>query len=102
MRRTRFPRFDAENLERNWVWLAALAERKGCALPQLALAWVLAKGNDILAIPGTKRRTYLRENVAAGEMSLDAAEVALLEEIVRAEVVAGTQKDKAGMKAMGH
>jgi aryl-alcohol dehydrogenase-like predicted oxidoreductase len=105
VRRTRFPRFDAENLKRNWIWLHELQElaaRKGCTLPQLALAWVLAKGDDILTIPGTKRRTYLRENVAAGEVSLDATEVALLEGIVRDEVVAGMQKDEAGMKAMGH
>jgi aryl-alcohol dehydrogenase-like predicted oxidoreductase len=79
-----------------------LAQRKGCTLPQLALAWVLAKGDDILAIPGTKRRKYLRENVAAGQVSLDAADVAMLEDVVRAEVVAGMQKDEAGMKVMGH
>ncbi len=105
VRRTRFPRFAAENLERNWIWLHELQElaaRKGCTLPQLTLAWVLAKGDDILTIPGTKRRTYLRENVPAGQVSLDAGEVALLEDIVRAEVVAGMQKDEAGMKAMGH
>jgi aryl-alcohol dehydrogenase-like predicted oxidoreductase len=105
VRRTRFPRFEEENLRRNWVWLQelkGLAERKGCTLPQLALAWVLAKGEDILAIPGTKRRKYLRENVAAGQVSLDATEVAMLEDVVRAEVVAGMQKDEAGMKVMGH
>ena len=105
VRRTRFPRFEEENLRRNWVWLQELdmlAQRKGCTLPQLALAWVLAKGDDILAIPGTKRRKYLRENVAAGQVSLDAADVAMLEDVVRAEVVAGMQKDEAGMKVMGH
>jgi aryl-alcohol dehydrogenase-like predicted oxidoreductase len=72
------PRFQGENLRRN-VALAerveALANRKRCTAAQLALAWVLAQGEDIVPIPGTKRRTYLEENVAALGVEFAAAEL---------------------------
>ena len=67
------PRFQAANLERNIAGverLAAVAQRKGCSPAQLALAWLLAQGEEIVPIPGTKRRTYLEENVAAAEVRL--------------------------------
>ena len=78
----RFPRFAAENLDRN-VLLAGIVEQlaitKGCTPGQLALAWVLARGEDIVPIPGTKRRTYLEENLAAADVKLTAEDIAWLD-----------------------
>ncbi len=71
--RRRLPRFQEENLKRNIVLvqrLEAMARSKGCSAPQLALAWLLAKGHEIVPIPGTKRRRYLEENVGAMEIAL--------------------------------
>ena len=72
--RRKTPRFQAENLETNLGLLSAveaLAAEKGVKPGQVALAWVLAQGNDIVPIPGTKRRTYLEENVAAVDITLE-------------------------------
>ena len=81
----RFPRFAAENLDRN-VLLAGIVEQlaitKGCTPGQLALAWVLARGEDIVPIPGTKRRTYLEENLAATDVKLTAEDIAWLDDNV--------------------
>ncbi len=81
----RFPRFSGENFDRN-VALAAtigqLAATKGCTAGQLALAWVLSRGEDIVPIPGTKRRTYLEENLAAADVELTAEDLAWLDENV--------------------
>jgi aryl-alcohol dehydrogenase-like predicted oxidoreductase len=79
-----FPRFQAENLKDNAdlvKGIEALAAEKGATAPQVALAWVLAKGEDIVPIPGTKRRKYLEENLKAAELSLTPAEVARLEDL---------------------
>ena len=75
------PRFQGGNFERNLKLaerIEALAQRKKCTAAQLALAWVLAQGDDIVPIPGTKRRNYLEENVAASNIELTPAD---LEEI---------------------
>src|SRR5205085_8146080 len=67
-RRRNFPRFQGENLDKNVALVTRLeemAKEKGCTPAQLALAWVLAQGDDIVPIPGTKRRKYLEQNVAA-------------------------------------
>jgi len=81
----RFPRFAGENFDRN-VALAAsveqLAEAKGCTPGQVALAWVLSRGQDIVPIPGTKRRKYLEENLAAADVELTADDLAWLDENV--------------------
>ena len=81
----RFPRFAAENLDGN-VLLAGIVEQlaitKGCTPGQLALAWVLARGEDIVPIPGTKRRTYLEENLAAADVKLTAEDIAWLDDNV--------------------
>ncbi len=72
------PRFTGENLEANLklaAKVAELAEEKGVTPAQLALAWVLAQGDDLVPIPGTKRRTYLEENAAAVEVSLSAGDL---------------------------
>ena len=73
------PRFQAETMGRNLPLvdeLGAIAADKGCTLAQLALAWVLAQGADIVPIPGTKRRTYLEDNVGALDVRLDAGDLA--------------------------
>ena len=77
------PRFQGENFDRNLTIvhrLEAVAQRKKCQPAQLALAWVLAQGEDIVPIPGTKRRRYLEENVAALELELDPETLQALDE----------------------
>src|ERR1700752_3025278 len=76
------PRFQPGNLERNNLLadrFQALATEKGCTPAQLALAWLLAQGEDIVPIPGTKRRKYLEENVAAVEIELTGTDLAAIE-----------------------
>ena len=95
------PRFTGENLERNLDLVAKvedLASEKGCTPGQLALAWVLAQGDDVVPIPGTKRRSYLEENAAATDVELTADDLARID----AEVpeAAGERYDEAGMRAV--
>ena len=97
------PRFQGENFQRNLDVVArvqALAERKGCTASQLALAWVLAQGDDIVPIPGTKRRSYLDENMAALEVKLSAADLAEIEAAFPAGVAAGARYNEVMMKAI--
>lgn len=92
--RRRGPRFQDENLEKNLALLApieALAKEKSATPAQIALAWVMAKGDDVVPIPGTKRRTYLEENLAATEIRLSAAEVAGLDSAVPLGATAGAR-----------
>jgi aryl-alcohol dehydrogenase-like predicted oxidoreductase len=86
------PRFSGENLEKNLELVKGveeLAAEKGVTSAQLAVAWVLAQGEDIVPIPGTKRRTYLEQNVGAAEVELSADEIAQLEAAVPPGEVAG-------------
>lgn len=86
------PRFQADNFNRNLALVdrvRALAADKGISASQLALGWVLAQGDNIIPIPGTKRRKYLESNVAAATVALSADELAQLDEIFAAEGVAG-------------
>jgi aryl-alcohol dehydrogenase-like predicted oxidoreductase len=79
------PRFAAENIAHNQelaIRVSELAAEQGITPAQLALAWVLAQGEDVLAIPGTKRRTYLEENVAAAAVALDAQTAARIGEAI--------------------
>jgi aryl-alcohol dehydrogenase-like predicted oxidoreductase len=102
-RAQRFPRFAAENFDKNQILVGrvkAIAQRKGVTAGQLGLAWVLAKGEDVVPIPGTKRRKYLEENAAAAEITLTPAEVAELEAAVPAHEVAGDRYAAANMKAI--
>jgi aryl-alcohol dehydrogenase-like predicted oxidoreductase len=78
----------------------ALAARKAVTAGQLALAWVLAKGDDVVPIPGTKRRKYLEHNAAAANVTLSDAEVAELETAVPPQEVAGGRYAEAGMKSI--
>ena len=102
-RATRMPRFAGENLDKNLVLIErvrAIAERKGVKPGQLALAWVLAKGEDLVPIPGTKRRKYLEENAAAGDIKLTPAEVAELEAAVPHTEIAGERYATPAMNAI--
>lgn len=91
--RRRFaPRFQGDNFTRNLALVEKvqqLARAKGCTASQLALAWVLAQGDDIIPIPGTKRRTYLDQNIAALDVELSAAERVELDQAFPPEVAAG-------------
>jgi aryl-alcohol dehydrogenase-like predicted oxidoreductase len=87
-----FPRFQGEALEANLRLVEAvtrIAEAKGCTPGQLALAWVLAQGDDVAPIPGTKRVRYLEENVAAAAVHLASEDLAALEQAVPRDAVAG-------------
>ena len=90
--RRRGPRFQGENLRRNFALVEkveALAAAKGVTASQLALAWVLARGDDIVPIPGTKRRSYVEENAAAAEVELSAEEIDQLEQAFPAGAAVG-------------
>jgi aryl-alcohol dehydrogenase-like predicted oxidoreductase len=86
------PRFQGENFVRNLELVArveALAREKGCTPAQLALAWVLAQGDDVVAIPGTKRRVRLEENAAALRVQLGPADLAHIDELAPRGAAAG-------------
>ena len=86
------PRYQGANFDANQRGASAvrdLAARKGVTAAQIAIAWLLHKGPDIVPIPGTKRRPYLEENVGAATVSLDAAEMTALEAALSADQVAG-------------
>ncbi|MDG6108948.1 aldo/keto reductase [Dactylosporangium aurantiacum] len=88
------PRFQGENFQRNLDLVAevrSLAEAKGVTPAQLALAWVLAQGDDIVPIPGTKRRTYLEQNVAALDVTLTPDDLAAIEKLAIGSDVAGSR-----------
>jgi aryl-alcohol dehydrogenase-like predicted oxidoreductase len=98
--RGRHPRFTGDAKEKNLELvknIERIAEVKGVTVAQLALAWVLAQGNDVVPIPGTKRRSWLRDNIAASEIVLSAADLAALEEAVPRDAVAGERYHSAGM-----
>ena len=101
--RARFPRFRAENLERNLGLLAELekiAQSHGVTTAQLAIAWVLSRGSDIVPLIGTKRRDRLAEALGALELSLDPAELTALEAAVPPGQVAGDRYDAPQMAAL--
>ncbi len=103
-RRRDHPRFHEGNLETNARLIAPLvemAEAKGCTPAQLALAWLLAQGEDIVPIPGTKRRTHLRQNLASLEVALTAEEAKRLADAVDDGAVAGTRYPAVQMASLG-
>jgi len=94
MRRKISPRFDTENMQRNLKVvdrIKEIAREKGITPSQLALAWVLAQGHDMVPIPGTKRRTYLEENVAAAKIQLSKSDLARIEEAAPKGFAAGAR-----------
>ncbi len=102
--RSRAPRFQGENYTRNLAMTAAveqLAEANGVTAAQLAIAWVLAQGDDIVAIPGTKRRSYLEQNAAAADIVLTAADLAALEAAVPRNAAAGERYPAEFMSHIG-
>ena len=97
------PRFQGENLEQNLGLLTVIesvAAEKGVKPGQIALAWVMAQGNDIVPIPGTKRRTYLEENIAAADMVLSGAELEKLSNAIPRGAAAGDRYQASSMKAL--
>ncbi len=97
------PRFSGENFDRNLSVLdevVALAERKGVTPSQLALAWVLAQGDDVVPIPGTRRTRNLEENVAALDVRLTGDELAAIEQVAPRGVAAGERYAPGGMAAL--
>jgi aryl-alcohol dehydrogenase-like predicted oxidoreductase len=95
------PRFQGENLDRNMQLVARLEElatKKKCAASELALAWLLAKGSDIVPIPGTKRRTYLESNAAAASIALTPQDVAQLDAVFSPDAVSGDRYNAALMQ----
>ena len=97
------PRFQGENFAQNLSIvrsLEAMAQRKKCKPAQLALAWVLAQGDDVAPIPGTKRRIYLEENAAAMEIELTAGDLAELNQAAPVGITAGARYPESSMAAV--
>ncbi|BDI28985.1 oxidoreductase [Capsulimonas corticalis] len=102
-RATRSPRFQGENFDRNLgivEQIEALAKEKGVTSGQIALAWVLAQGSDIVPIPGTRRIPYLEENLKALEVTLTPDDLARIDKIAPLGVAAGTRYEESGMTAV--
>jgi aryl-alcohol dehydrogenase-like predicted oxidoreductase len=102
-RRHQHPRFQAQNLDHNARLVArieAIAREKGVRPAQLALAWLLVRGEDIVPIPGSKRRAHLEENVAAVDVPLDARDVQRIDEAMPVGAAAGTRYPEAQMKGV--
>ncbi len=94
------PRFRGEAYEHNLALvrnLEEIAEEKGVTVAQLSLAWVLSRGNDVVPIPGTKRRKWLRENIAAADLQLSDDDVARLEAAVPRDAVEGERYHPSAM-----
>jgi aryl-alcohol dehydrogenase-like predicted oxidoreductase len=92
--RVNMPRYQGENFYKNLELvekIKALADEKGCSPSQLAIAWVLAQGEDIITIPGTKRIKYLEENIASENVRLTAEDLKSIEAIIPAGIVSGTR-----------
>jgi aryl-alcohol dehydrogenase-like predicted oxidoreductase len=101
--RVRFPRFQGENLRRNLGLVAALEQigaGRGATTAQLAIAWVLSRGRDIIPLIGTKRRDRLAEALGALEISLSPDELAAIEAAVPSSAVAGDRYDPGGMASL--
>ncbi len=102
--RRQTPRFQGDNLATNLALVKhveALAAAKGCTPAQLVLAWVMAQGEDVIPIPGTKRRARLEENLAAATLRLSEAEVAALSAAIPRQAVAGLRYPEAMQRAVG-
>ena len=97
------PRFQGENFAKNIALVREvekMAEEKGCTTAQLALAWVLAQGDDIVPIPGTKQRKYLDENIAALDVKLTDEDLKRLDEILPPGAAAGERYHERGMETV--
>ncbi|MCC7350485.1 MAG: aldo/keto reductase [Phycisphaerales bacterium] len=97
------PRFQEQNLQQNLKLVEGverIAKKKGCTASQVALAWVLSRGADVVPIPGTKRINYLELNAASGKVQLDEQTLRELDELTRNNLVAGERYSEQGMKAV--
>jgi aryl-alcohol dehydrogenase-like predicted oxidoreductase len=97
------PRFQGENFQSNLELvrrLEQIAAQRKCKPSQLAIAWVLAQGKDVVPIPGTKRRSYLEENLAALDVTLTPEELQRIEEVVPRAAAAGTRYPESMMQAL--
>ena len=98
------PRLQGENFAKNLTLVARveeIANAKGCTVAQLALAWVLAQGDDVVPIPGTKRRSYLEENLGALSVQLSAEDLARLDAACPPGAAAGLRYPEAMMQLVG-
>jgi aryl-alcohol dehydrogenase-like predicted oxidoreductase len=102
-RRRQHPRFQDRNFEHNLRLvhrIEQIAKEKGATPSQLVLAWLLAQGEDVIPIPGTKRRAYLEENVGASEVQLTPSDLARIDEAMPPGAAAGPRYPEAQMKAV--
>jgi aryl-alcohol dehydrogenase-like predicted oxidoreductase len=102
--RRQSPRFQGDNFQRNLDLVQGVKEiagKKNCSAAQLALAWVLARGEEIVPIPGTKRRKYLQENVGALDVSLTSEELAQIDAVAPKGAAAGTRYPESMMELVG-
>lgn len=102
--RSRFPRFQGENLRKNRDWLSrisAFAQSKGCTPAQIALAWVLSRGKDIIPIPGTKRLDRLDENLSVFKFHLSLDEIQCLDHSAPVGIASGNRYHDEGMSLVG-
>ena len=98
------PRFQQDAMQKNLAivkGIEQIANEKGCTPAQIALAWVLARGEDLVPIPGTKKRAYLDQNLGALEIRLSTADLQRLDEVAPRGVTAGTRYPEAHMRAVG-
>ncbi len=98
------PRFQGENFARNLQLvghIGEIARAKECTPAQLALAWVLSRGDDVVPIPGTKRRRYLEENLGGVNVELTAEDLARIDEVAPQGAAAGMRYPEAGMQTVG-
>jgi aryl-alcohol dehydrogenase-like predicted oxidoreductase len=101
--RGRHPRFQGENFSKNRVYvegLEAIAADRRCTVAQLCLAWLLARGEDVLPIPGTKNLGRLKENLGAMDITLSPAELDAIAEVIPAGAAAGTRYPEGGMRGV--
>ena len=101
--RSNSPRFQGENFQKNLELVERvreIASEKNVTPGQLALAWLLHQGEDIVPIPGTKRREYLEENAAASGIGLTGEDLSRIEEVAPAGAAAGERYDEAGMQTV--
>jgi len=97
------PRFQGENFQRNLDLVKRveeIAREKRCTPAQLALAWVLAQGENIVPIPGTKRRKYLQENIGALDVDLTSKDLERIDEVAPRDAFAGSRYPEAMMKLL--
>src|SRR5947207_1028972 len=97
------PRFQGENFQRNLDLIERVNEitrEKKCTAAQLALAWVLVQGNDVVPIPGTKRRKYLQENIGALDVDLTSEDLERIDEVAPKDAFAGSRYPEAMMKLL--